>query len=204
MPHYQLEQSYRGLRYICGVDEAGRGPWAGPVVAAAVMYENQKAIPPGIDDSKKLKHAARDALFTQIQANAIVGVGISSVEEIDALNIWGATALAMKRAVMAMPAWPQLALIDGNLTPPQLVCEARTVVKGDSVSYSIASASIIAKVTRDRMMLELAETYPHYGFESHAGYGTPAHQRAIAQHGPCPIHRKSFAPIQRALAMQAA
>lgn len=195
MPHYKLELSYTGLRHICGVDEAGRGPWAGPVVAAAVMFENRKAIPKGIDDSKKLDRAAREQLYDRIIDRAVVGVGIGSVNEIDTLNIWKATSLAMRRAVLAMEEWPELALIDGNLVPHHLLCEARTVVKGDAISYSIAAASIIAKVTRDRIMRELHETYPLYGFDSHVGYGTPQHLNAIRTHGPCDHHRRNW-PIQ--------
>jgi ribonuclease HII len=200
MPHYQLEASYPGLTRICGVDEAGRGPWAGPVVAASVMFTDTDTIPAGLNDSKKLSATARDALFDAIHARAVVGVGIASVVEIDQLNIWGATALAMRRAVLAMNISPELALIDGNLTPPHLLCEARTVVKGDSISLSIAAASIIAKVTRDRLMHALATTYPAYGFERHAGYGTPQHINALETHGPCPAHRTSFAPIRALLA----
>lgn len=198
MPHYKLEQSYAGLRLICGVDEAGRGPWAGPVVAAAVMFESRKAVPRGIDDSKKLDRAAREKLYERIMARAMVGVGIGSVPEIDTLNIWGATSLAMRRAVQALHEWPDLALIDGNLLPKHLVCEARTVVKGDAVSLSIAAASIIAKVTRDRLMGELHARYPHYGFNSHVGYGTPQHLQAIRTHGPCDMHRRNW-PIDALL-----
>lgn len=204
MPHYEVELSYRGLRHVCGVDEAGRGPWAGPVVAAAVMFDHAAPIPPGINDSKKLTHTQRESLFAHIHQRAVVGVGVAQVEEIDRLNIWGATALAMRRAVLAMPQWPELALVDGKLTPPHLLCEARPIVKGDAVSYSIAAASIIAKVTRDRLMRELAASYPAYGFETHAGYGTPQHQRALAEHGPCPAHRHSFAPIKTLLTREAA
>lgn len=198
MPHYKLEQSYRGLRFVCGVDEAGRGPWAGPVVAAAVMYRSRRDIPRGVDDSKKLDRATRETLHHKIMQRGVVGVGIASVEEIDRLNIWHATSLAMRRALLAMAEWPELALIDGNLTPQHLLCEARPVVKGDAVSYSIASASIIAKVTRDRIMQKAAATYPHYGFDSHVGYGTPKHLNAIREHGPCALHRKNW-PIEALL-----
>lgn len=156
------------------------------------MFLRDKPIPRGIDDSKKLDRDARETLFDKIHARAVVGVGIASVEEIDRLNIWYATSLAMRRAVMAMETWPELALVDGNLVPHHLVCEARPIVKGDAISVSIAAASIIAKVTRDRMMRELAQTYPHYGFDSHVGYGTPQHLNAIRTHGPCPIHRRNW------------
>lgn len=192
MPHYKLEQSYKGLRYISGVDEAGRGPWAGPVVAASVMFENRKAIPRGIDDSKKLNRAEREKLYDRIMERAIVGVGIGSVAEIDTLNIWKATSLAMRRALLNMREWPELALVDGNLIPHNLLCEARPIVKGDAVSYSIAAASIIAKVTRDRIMCDMAKEFPHYGFDSHAGYGTPQHLNAIRTHGPCVHHRRNW------------
>ncbi len=192
MPHYKLEMSYKGLRYISGVDEAGRGPWAGPVVAASVMFENRKAIPHGIDDSKKLKRAEREKLYDHIMQQAVVGVGIGSVTEIDTLNIWKATSLAMRRALLNMPEWPELALVDGNLIPHNLLCEARAIVKGDAVSYSIAAASIIAKVTRDRIMDEMAREFPHYGFDRHSGYGTPQHLTAIRTHGPCIHHRQSW------------
>jgi ribonuclease HII len=198
MPHYKLEQSYSGLRYISGVDEAGRGPWAGPVVAASVMFENRKAIPRGIDDSKKLDRAEREKLFARIMERGVVGVGIATVTEIDTLNIWGATSLAMRRAVLGMNEWPELALVDGKIIPKHLACEARAVVKGDAVSYSIAAASIIAKVTRDRLMRELAAQFPHYGFESHVGYGTPQHLNAIRTHGPCVHHRRNW-PIDSLL-----
>lgn len=204
MPHYQLESSYRGLRHICGVDEAGRGPWAGPVVAAAVMFYESTAIPSGINDSKKLTATQREALCTHIHQQAIVGIGVAGVEEIDQLNIWGATSLAMRRALLAMPQWPELALIDGNLMPQHLLCEARCVVKGDAISASIAAASIIAKVTRDRLMQALAQTYPMYGFDRHVGYGTPQHQHALDMHGPCPAHRQNFAPIRARRAREAA
>ena len=198
MPHYKLESSYRGLRHVCGVDEAGRGPWAGPVVAAAVMFPGRKAIPRGIDDSKKLDRAGREALYPRIMERGVVGIGVGSVEEIDRLNIWKATSLAMRRALLAMEAWPELALIDGNLMPHHLLCEARTVIKGDAISYSIAAASIVAKVTRDRMMMALHEQYPHYGFHQHVGYGTPQHLAAIRAYGPCLIHRCNW-PIQDVL-----
>ncbi|MEJ0009608.1 MAG: ribonuclease HII [Alphaproteobacteria bacterium] len=180
------------------MDEAGRGPWAGPVVAAAVLFRERRMKPRGVNDSKKLARDAREALFEKIMKVAFVATGIASVEEIDALNIWGATSLAMRRALYQLPEEPHVALIDGNLMPKNLPCEARTVVKGDGISYSIAAASIVAKVTRDRLMRELAATYPHYGFDSHVGYGTPQHLNAIRAHGPCEIHRKRW-PIQQLL-----
>lgn len=203
MPDFSLEDANPALRRICGVDEAGRGPWAGPVVASAVMFTCRDAIPEGIHDSKKILAAKREALFEALQPCASIGVGIASVEEIDALNIWGATALAMHRAVLALGDTPELALIDGNRVPRNFPCPAHAIVKGDARALSIAAASIVAKVTRDRIMRELAQQYPHYGFERHAGYGTAQHQAALANHGPCAAHRRSFAPI-RALLVQAA
>lgn len=182
---------------VCGVDEAGRGPLAGPVVAGAVILHSPP--PPGINDSKKLTATARESLFDALQPLAHIGIGIASVEEIDRLNILQATLLAMKRAVEALPVTPAFALIDGNRAP-MLACPARTLVKGDALSLSIASASIVAKVTRDRLMRELAAMHPVYGFEKHAGYGTKAHLEALKTHGPCPAHRLSFAPIRLAAA----
>ncbi len=196
MPHYELELAHATPHLVCGIDEAGRGPWAGPVVAASAMFASERDIPARINDSKKLSHKAREALFEQICATASFGIGIASVEEIDTLNIWGATALAMKRALEALPLKPAFALIDGNRVPKDFPCDARAIVKGDGTSLSIAAASIIAKVTRDRMMGELHEQFPHYGFASHMGYGTAAHSTALRKHGICHAHRKSFAPIR--------
>ncbi len=204
MPHLALELEYAPAR-ICGVDEAGRGPWAGPVVAAAVMFQAADAIPDGLNDSKKLSRNAREKLFIQLTNGGIAyGVGIATAEEIDALNIWGATQLAMRRAVAALPIAPEFALVDGNLKPAGFPCEARPIIGGDGISLSIAAASILAKVTRDRMMDDYAREYPHYGFERHAGYGTKQHQEALAAHGPCPIHRRSYAPIRALLEREAA
>ncbi|MDX1975810.1 MAG: ribonuclease HII [Rickettsiales bacterium] len=199
MPDYTLEAE-SGL-IVAGVDEAGRGPWAGPVVAAAAILDPRN-LPSGIDDSKKLRLSQREALFEALQSCAKIGVGIASVEEIDRLNILAATKLAMLRAVEALPELPQLALVDGN-QPPALPCAVKTVVGGDAICLSIAAASIIAKVTRDRIMAELALEYPHYGWERNAGYGTSLHQKGLANHGVSPHHRRSYAPI-RALLEQAA
>ncbi|MFM9889478.1 MAG: ribonuclease HII [Rickettsiales bacterium] len=202
MPHFELE-THHAPHPVAGVDEAGRGPWAGPVVAAAVIFDTAH-IPPGLDDSKKIRPARREELFAAIHNTArAVGVGTASVEEIDRLNIWQATALAMERAVAALPLPPTYLLIDGNRLPTRLPCPATAVIGGDGISLSIAAASIIAKTTRDRLMVELAQQFPHYGFERHAGYGTAAHASALAAHGPCPAHRTSFAPI-RALLKRAA
>ena len=182
----------QGLRDVCGIDEAGRGPWAGPVVAAAVVL-NPDGIPPGLRDSKKLKEAQREALFEPIMASARVGVGIADVDRIDRDNILQATFWAMAQAVSQIGG-VELALMDGNRAP-KLPCRTQTIVEGDGKSLSLAAASIIAKVTRDRIMLAHDVSYPEYGFARHKGYGTPFHQQALRQHGPCPLHRKSFAPI---------
>ena len=182
---------------VCGIDEAGRGPWAGPVVAAAVVLDPQ-AIPPGLDDSKKLTEAQRDALFDPIIRTARVGIGIAEVERIDRDNILQATLWAMTEAVAQIDGIA-LALVDGNRAP-KLSCTVETVIGGDARSLSIAAASIVAKVTRDRIMVGHDQTYPVYGFARHKGYGTPQHQQALKQHGPTPLHRKSFAPIAALLA----
>ncbi|MDX2073391.1 MAG: ribonuclease HII [Alphaproteobacteria bacterium] len=198
-PNFEYEQQHAGL--VAGIDEAGRGPWAGPVVAAAVILD-VKNIPQGIDDSKKLSAAKREALFDFIMQHAQVGVGLASVDEIDQLNILGATKLAMQRALTALPVRADVALVDGN-QPPKLPCTAISIIKGDSKSLSIAAASIIAKVTRDRMMCELAREFPHYGWEKNAGYGTALHQKGLAEFGVTPHHRRSFAPIRELLARAA-
>ncbi len=204
MPHLTHELALAPAR-VCGVDEAGRGPWAGPVVAASVMFTADDAIPAGLNDSKKLSRAAREKLFEQLMSAAIChGIGIASAEEIDALNIWGATQLAMRRAVAAMPVAPEFALIDGKVKPKEFPCPTRAIIGGDGESLSIAAASILAKVTRDRMMDEYAQQWPHYGFERHAGYGTKQHQEALSAHGICPIHRTSYAPIRALLERMAA
>ena len=179
---------------VCGIDEAGRGPWAGPVVAAAVIL-SPSLVPSGIDDSKKLTASKREALYELIIRQADCGVGIATAEEIDALNIWGATKLAMQRAVAGLSAAPDYALVDGKLTLP-LPCPVQAIISGDSKSLSIAAASIIAKVTRDRIMKQLHREFPHYGWQNNAGYGTAAHIEAIRQHGISPHHRRSFKPIR--------
>lgn len=194
-PDLSIESTYSGL--IAGIDEAGRGPWAGPVVASAVILARD-TLPPGINDSKKLTASRRKILFDAIRATATVGVGMASVAEIDELNILGATKLAMRRAVENLGVLPAIALVDGNRAP-DLPCPARTVIRGDAISLSIASASIIAKVTRDRIMRELATEYPGYGWEKNAGYGTATHQKGLAEYGVTPHHRRSFAPIRALL-----
>ena len=198
MPDFLTERSYAPQR-VCGIDEAGRGPWAGEVVAACVLFTDEADIPAGLDDSKKLSAPARDKLYDAVIANAHWAVGIASVEEIDRLNIWGATALAMSRAVRAIGGSPEFALIDGNRIPKDFQLPAQALVKGDSRCLSIAAASIVAKVTRDRMMQQLHEQFPHYGFNRHMGYGTAVHSAALRDHGICHAHRKSFAPIRTLL-----
>jgi len=183
---------------VCGVDEAGRGPWAGPVSAAAVIL-NPDDLPPGIDDSKALTEKRRAALEPEIKARALAwGVGFASVEEIDELNILHATGLAMCRAIEALSIQPTIALVDGNYRF-KLPCPVTTVVKGDSLSLSIAAASILAKTARDRLMVELDGQYPGYGFASHKGYNAPVHQHALKTLGPCPAHRPGWAPIKALL-----
>ena len=185
--------------HVCGVDEAGRGPWAGPVSAAAVIL-NPDDLPPGIDDSKALTEKRRAALEPEIKARALAwGVGFASVEEIEELNILHATGLAMCRAIEALSIKPSIALVDGNYRF-KLPCDVTTVVKGDSLSLSIAAASILAKTARDRLMIELDGQYPGYGFASHKGYNAPLHQQALKTLGPCPAHRPSWAPIRALLA----
>lgn len=182
---------------IAGVDEVGRGPLAGPVVAAAVILD-RKRIPKGLDDSKKLSPAKREALFDVIMDCAVVGIGQASVDEIDAINIRQATHLAMARAVKGLVAQPAIALIDGKDAPP-LACACETLIGGDGLSVSIAAASIIAKVTRDRMMVELHANHPGYGWDTNMGYGTAAHLAALNRLGPTIHHRRSFAPIHKML-----
>lgn len=182
---------------IAGVDEAGRGPWAGPVVAAAVILD-PRWLPPGLDDSKKLSAARRVALYIRLRDCARIGVGRAGVEEIDRLNILNASLLAMARAVAALAAAPDLALIDGNRAP-EISCPAETLIGGDGRSLSIAAASIIAKVTRDAIMHDLDTEFPGYGWKTNQGYGTRAHQAALAQLGVTPHHRRSFKPIHQML-----
>ena len=181
----------KGFAPVCGVDEAGRGPLAGPVCAAAVILPRGLVID-GLDDSKKLSEKKRDALFDVICAEATVfGIAFATVEEIERLNILGATYLAMNRAIEQLPTPAAFALIDGNRNAG-IRLASQCVVKGDSRCASIAAASILAKVTRDRYMYEMAERYPEYGFEKHKGYGTAAHYAALREYGPSEIHRMSF------------
>jgi ribonuclease HII len=181
---------------ICGVDEAGRGPLFGDVVAAAVILDPNKPIA-GLGDSKALTAKTRERLYQQIMQDALsVAVGRASVAEIDTLNILHASMLAMQRAVLALSVMPELALIDGNRCP-QLPCASEAIVKGDAKEKCIGAASIIAKVTRDREMLEWHQKYPHYGLDKHKGYPTKAHMQALEEHGVSPEHRRSFAPVRR-------
>ena len=179
---------------VAGVDEAGRGPWAGPVIAAAVILE-RRAIPDGLDDSKKLNPRRREELYAALRASpARIGIGGASAGEIDGLNVLAATMLAMRRAVAALGSTPAHVLVDGNRLPG-FACAATAIVGGDGRSLSIAAASIVAKVTRDRIMARLAARYPEFGWERNAGYGTAEHRAALDRVGPTPHHRKSFAPV---------
>lgn len=203
MPDFSLEAkaAEAGFIRIAGIDEAGRGPWAGPVVAAAVVFDGvfgRAADWPdwlaGLDDSKKLSPKRRGALFDVIRAEAACGIGRAEVEEIDRLNILQASLLAMDRAVAALPDAPDYALIDGTQAP-KLACLTETVIKGDGRSFSIAAASVLAKVSRDKIMAGLAAEYPGYGWERNQGYGVPEHRAGLERLGVSPHHRKSFKPI---------
>ena len=190
---WEIEKTWadRGFHAICGIDEAGRGPLAGPVCAAAVILPEGLEIP-GLNDSKKLTDKKRRELFPIIEGQALAyGIGWASQEEIDDINILQATFLAMSRAVEQLNIRPDLALVDGNRAPT-LDLPVETVVKGDSLSASIAAASVLAKVSRDDVLLRMAEEYPGYGFEVHKGYGTKAHYEALRTFGPSPIHRRTF------------
>lgn len=190
---WKFEEKYydQGMTLVCGVDEAGRGPLAGPVCAAAVILPAHIDIP-GLDDSKKLSDKRRRELFPIIKQQAVAyGIGLADCNEIDEINILQATFLAMERAIAQLDTKPEVALIDGN-RQKDFGIMTETVVHGDSLSASIAAASILAKVTRDDLMLEMAKDYPQYGFEIHKGYGTKAHYAALTEFGPCPIHRMTF------------
>lgn len=196
MPHYIFEARYLKSMPgpIAGVDEAGRGPLAGPVVAAAVILDRAR-IPKGLNDSKQLQPEQREEAYARILELAVaVGVGEASVDEIDLVNIRQATHLAMARAVRALSASAQFALVDGN-DAPALPCPCETIVDGDARSVSIAAASIVAKVTRDRLMKILHDEFPGYGWRTNKGYGTEEHLAALLRHGPCRHHRRSFAPV---------
>ncbi len=183
---------------IAGLDEVGRGPWAGPVTACAVVLDPAN-IPDGLNDSKKLSAKRREALAAKILSCALVSIAHASVAEIDQLNILRASLLAMRRAVEGLSQVPQFALIDGNKIPPGMPCPAEAVIKGDGKSASIAAASIVAKVTRDEIMVALAQQFPGYGWEKNAGYGTKLHQEGLRNLGVTPHHRRSFKPIHNIL-----
>ena len=193
-PDARFESRFDGP--VCGVDEAGRGPLAGPVVACAVILD-RSLIPSGLNDSKRLSQSVREHLLNIIRETAIIGIGIAEPEEIDRLNILGATMIAMQRAVGALSVAPVAALIDGNRAPV-LNCDVQTIIKGDSKSVSIAAASIVAKETRDAIMRAADRRYPGYGLARHKGYPTAAHRAALIKLGPAPIHRYSFAPVKLA------
>jgi len=200
MPDFTLEWAERARHggQVAGIDEAGRGPWAGPVVAAAVILDEAR-VPDGLADSKKLSPEIREALFDEIRTTAVIGVAVVDVQTIDRLNILHASLLAMRNAFLKLPAPAQCALIDGNHAP-ELPCPARECIGGDDQSASIAAASIVAKVARDRLMTALHETFPDYGWCRNKGYGTDEHALALARHGVTAYHRRSFAPVAQALA----
>jgi len=200
-PTFELEEMCRseGFQTVAGIDEAGRGPWAGPVVAAAVILDPDD-MPGGLNDSKKLSEKSRIRLYDEISATSDVGVGLADPKEIDAYNILQATFLAMQRAIANLAADPDMALVDGKLLP-DLPCAGQAIVKGDGRSVSIAAASIIAKVTRDRIMSDLAVEFPDYGWDRNKGYGTKDHQNGLALAGITPHHRRSFKPIHKILCL---
>lgn len=197
-PHFHFERGFAGI--VAGIDEVGRGPLAGPVVAAAVILPRRlpRLIAQSANDSKKLSAGSRESLDAEIRACAMVGVGEASVAEIDSLNILRASHLAMRRALAALAVEPDLALVDGN-ADPGLLCPCQLVVGGDGIHLSIAAASIVAKVFRDRLMLALAEAHPEYGWRTNAGYGTLEHRNALKRFGVTPHHRTSFAPVREVL-----
>jgi ribonuclease HII len=195
MPDFVIEDGCRGV--ICGVDEAGRGPLAGPVVAAAVILDRgcfTAELRERLDDSKVLSREVREACYAALLSCARIGIGAASVREIDRINILRASLLAMARAVAALGVAADIALVDGKI-PPNLPCPVRTVVRGDALSFSIAAASVVAKVTRDRIMRALGRIYPDYGWETNVGYTTRGHTKAIERVGLTPHHRRSFAPV---------
>jgi Ribonuclease HII len=191
----ERELASEGYRCIAGIDEVGRGPIAGPVVAAAVVLDPEN-IPDGLRDSKALSAKRRELAYEEILKTAHVAIAQIPHGEIDRINIRQATLLAMTEAFSGLSVKPDIALVDGN-DPPGLPCKVLSIIKGDATIASIAAASIIAKVTRDRMMAQISKAYPAYGFERNAGYGTAEHLAAIAAHGPCPFHRMSFAPMRQ-------
>ncbi len=196
-PSDRLEKIARrnGATLVAGVDEVGRGPLAGPVVTAAVAFQGT-TYPSGLNDSKRLSARARAALFDEIMATASVSIAVASLRRIEQMNILHASLWAMTRAIRGLPTLPDHVLVDGNKAPANMPCPCQTVVGGDAVSVSISAASIIAKVTRDRLMENVALAYPQYGCERHLGYGTPLHLAALREHGPCPQHRRGVAPVR--------
>lgn len=204
LPSFGLETELMDLHGlpVAGIDEAGRGPWAGPVVVAAVIL-NPGRIPAGLNDSKQLKPDAREDRYEEIMATACVSIAIGHVRRIDRDNILQASLWGMRAAFRGLEVPEAAALIDGNLVPKRFPGKARAVIGGDALSLSVAAASIIAKVTRDRIMVKLAKRYRGYGWENNKGYGTPEHARAVEKHGVCTHHRRSFAPIERALRLGA-
>ena len=206
MPDWKIENEYQG--FVCGIDEAGRGPWAGPVVAGAAIFLTHNVseeLLAKLDDSKKLSAKKREYLYEILRqeeqaGNVLCGIGEASAAEIDEYNILQATFMAMRRAVAQLEQSPNMALIDGNRLPKDFPCANACFIKGDGRSYSIAAASILAKVYRDRLMCDLAKQYPYYGFEKNAGYGTKAHIEGLRLHGVTPLHRRSYRPIKEFLA----
>lgn len=196
----EAELSAKGIWPVAGIDEAGRGPLAGPVVAAAVILDPDN-IPTGINDSKKLSHVKREALFSEIMQTSLVAWSAAPSQEIDDLNIRQATLIAMVRSAHSLPSIPTHILVDGRDVPLPLAGKGQALIKGDARSLSIAAASIIAKVIRDRMMTHADKEYPGYDFAKHKGYGTKVHREAIHALGPCPIHRKTFEPVKSLLAL---
>lgn len=208
MPNFLYEDNILAQRQdflIAGVDEAGRGPWFGPVIASSVIFLNRdvnKYLLENLNDSKKISKNKHQILYDLLREeekkkNIVIGVGEASNQEIDDLNILNATFLSMQRSIENLIYKPNYALIDGNRTPKNFICDCQCIIKGDSISYSISAASIIAKVTRDNILKEYAQKYPMYGFESNSGYGTKKHIEAINKYGITPLHRKSYAPIKK-------
>lgn len=205
MPDFELENMVEGV--VAGVDEAGRGPWVGPVVAGCAIFLSQnvdKTLLQKLNDSKKLNKKTRELLYELIQQEAQkgtmkIGIGKASAQEIDDINILNASFLAMKRALQAANVHPVLVLVDGNREPKNFGYEVKAVIKGDAKAYSISAASILAKVYRDRLMEDMAKLYPGYGFEKNAGYGTKAHIEGLKRYGVTPEHRRSYAPVKALL-----
>lgn len=205
MPDFLLEDDVNGM--VAGVDEAGRGPWVGPVVAGCAVFlkrEVDERLLENLNDSKKLSKKKREMLYDLLfeeekRGNVLLGIGEASAQEIDEINILNASFLAMKRALQAAKVKPDLVLVDGNREPKDFGFKTKAVIKGDAKSYSVSAASILAKVYRDRLMEEMAKKYPGYGFEKNAGYGTKAHIEGLKQFGVTPEHRKSYAPIKEFL-----